>query len=59
LWGIPVKRVFLNLERYGNMSAASIAVALDEVEAELNPGDLVALVAFGSGLTWGSGLLRW
>ncbi len=59
LWGIPVDRVFLNLDRYGNMSAASIAVALDEVDAELNPGDLVALVAFGSGLTWGSGLLRW
>ena len=59
LWGMPVERVFLNLERYGNMSAASIAVALDEVDAELSPGDLVALVAFGSGLTWASGLLRW
>ena len=59
LWGIPVERVFLNLDRYGNMSAASIAVALDEVGPELNKGDLVALVAFGSGLTWGSGLLRW
>jgi 3-oxoacyl-[acyl-carrier-protein] synthase-3 len=59
LWGFPTERVFLNLERYGNMSAASIAVALDEVGPELAPGDLVALVAFGSGLTWGSGLLRW
>ena len=59
LWGIPVERVFLNLERYGNMSAASIAVALDEVGDELETGDLVALVAFGSGLTWASGLLRW
>jgi len=59
LWGIPVERVFLNLQRYGNMSAASIAVALDEVDGELNSGDLVALVAFGSGLTWGSGILRW
>jgi 3-oxoacyl-[acyl-carrier-protein] synthase-3 len=59
LAGIPIERVFLNLDRYGNMSAASIAVALDEAGAELAPGDLVALVAFGSGLTWASGLLRW
>lgn len=58
---LPPERVFLNLDRYGNTSAASIPLALDEaVQAgRIRSGDLVLLVAFGAGLTWGSTLLKW
>jgi 3-oxoacyl-[acyl-carrier-protein] synthase-3 len=57
----PSERVYKNVERYGNTSAASIPIALDEcVQAErVKTGDLVLLTAFGSGLVWGSVLLRW
>jgi 3-oxoacyl-[acyl-carrier-protein] synthase-3 len=57
----PAERVYKNVERYGNTSAASIPIALDEcVQAErVKTGDLVLLTAFGAGLVWGSVLLRW
>jgi 3-oxoacyl-[acyl-carrier-protein] synthase-3 len=57
----PPERVYKNVERYGNTSAASIPIALDEcVQAErVKTGDLVLLTAFGAGLVWGSVLLRW
>ncbi len=59
--GVPVERFYQNLEKYGNTSAASIPIALDEVsrDGKLAPGDLVVLVAFGGGLTYGSSVLRW
>jgi 3-oxoacyl-[acyl-carrier-protein] synthase III len=47
----------MNIDRYGNTSAASIPLALAELPAR--PGDLVLLTAFGAGLTWGSALLTW
>ncbi|HSH35405.1 beta-ketoacyl-ACP synthase III, partial [Schnuerera sp.] len=55
------KKVYVNLDKYGNMSAASIPVALDESYRKglLKRGNIVLLVAFGAGLTWGSTLLRW
>ncbi len=58
--GIPDERVFVNLSRYGNTSAASIPIALAEARAQgrLKRGDLVLLAAFGAGLTWGSALVR-
>ena len=58
---IPQERVFINVEKYGNTSSASIAVALyDAVQAnKIKKGDAVVLVAFGGGLTWGSALLKW
>ena len=58
---IPTDKLYLNLERYGNTSAASVPIALHEAVAEgrLKRGDLVLLVAFGAGLTWGYNLLRW
>ncbi len=58
---LPPDRAYLNLERYGNMSAASIPVALCEAieEGRLKQGDLVVLVGFGAGLTWGSVALSW
>lgn len=60
---IPLERIYMNIERYGNTSAASIPVALDEARAEgffadLS-GKLVVMCAFGAGLTWGSLGLRW
>jgi 3-oxoacyl-[acyl-carrier-protein] synthase III len=53
--------VYVNVDRYGNTSAASIPVALCEAmdEGRLEPGSLLAMVAFGAGLTWGSAIWRW
>ncbi len=58
---IPNERLFNNIERYGNTTAASIPIALHEavVQDRIRRGDLVLLAAFGSGFTWGSILLRW
>ncbi|HEX7523163.1 MAG TPA: beta-ketoacyl-ACP synthase III [Candidatus Deferrimicrobium sp.] len=58
--GIPEERVFVNLERYGNTSAASIPIALAEAKEQgrFAAGDLVLVVAFGGGLTWASALMR-
>lgn len=59
--GLPMDKVFVNLERYGNTSAASIPLALDEAvkSGKIQPGHLVVLVGFGAGLTWGANVLRW
>jgi 3-oxoacyl-[acyl-carrier-protein] synthase-3 len=58
---IDPAKVYKNIERYGNTSAASIPIALDECvrEDRVKQGDLVLLTAFGSGLVWGAALLRW
>jgi 3-oxoacyl-[acyl-carrier-protein] synthase-3 len=58
---IPMEKVFVNVDRYGNMSSATIPVALDEaVEAgRLRPGSNVLMVAFGAGFTWASSVVRW
>ena len=58
--GIPPERVFVDLERYGNTSAASIPIALSEAKAQgrFGRGDLVLATAFGGGLTWASALIR-
>jgi 3-oxoacyl-[acyl-carrier-protein] synthase III len=58
---LPEEKVFMNLQKYGNTSAATIPVALDEAQREgrLHRGDLLLLVAFGGGFTWGSTLMRW
>ncbi len=59
--GLPLEKVVLNLERYGNTSAASIPIALDEAvrAGRVRDGSLVMLGAFGAGLTWASALIRW
>jgi 3-oxoacyl-[acyl-carrier-protein] synthase-3 len=59
--GLPDDKVLANIDRYGNTSSASIPIALDEAvrEGKLKRGDLVLLVAFGGGLTWGAVLLRY
>ena len=58
---LPMSRVAVNLDKYGNTSSASIPIALDEVvrEGRIKKGDYILLEAFGSGLTWASALLRW
>jgi len=59
--GAKPEQMFLNLERYGNTSAASVAIALDEAVAagKIQRGDLVLLVVFGAGLTWGAAVIEW
>jgi 3-oxoacyl-[acyl-carrier-protein] synthase-3 len=58
---LPLEKFFLNLERYGNTSAASVPIALDEAIrcGRLRRGNLVLFVAFGAGMTWGYNLIRW
>lgn len=59
--GVPEDNVFVNVDRYGNTSAASIGIALDEAvrSGRLKPGNKVMLLAFGAGFTWGGMLLEW
>ena len=58
--GVPREKVYVNVDKYGNTSAATVIIALDEAirQGRAKPGDLVLLVTFGAGLTWGSTLLR-
>ncbi|MBD0305173.1 MAG: ketoacyl-ACP synthase III [Nitrospiraceae bacterium] len=58
---LPIERVIMNIDRYGNTSAASIPLALDEGArlGRIKEGHLVMIGAFGGGLTWGSALIRW
>lgn len=58
---LPLDRFFINLDRYGNTSAASIPIALHEarMQGRVQPGQLVLMVAFGAGLTYGGALVRW
>ena len=58
---LPMDRVLVNVDRYGNTGAASVYVALEEAWASkrLNAGDLVLMAAFGGGFTWAAALLRW
>ena len=58
---ISEEKVYVNIDKYGNMSAASVAVALDEASRKglLKDGDIVVLVGFGGGLTWGAAVLKW
>ncbi len=57
----PADKFFINLDKYGNTSAGSVPIAFDEAvrEGKLEKGDLVILVAFGAGLTWGATLIKW
>ena len=59
--GIPVDRCWINLDRYGNTSSASLPLSLDEANraGRLKEGDLIAMMAIGAGMAWGSALMRW
>lgn len=58
---IPMEKVFVNVDRYGNMSSATVPVALDEAieQGRVKKGDNILMVAFGAGFTWGSAVVRW
>jgi 3-oxoacyl-[acyl-carrier-protein] synthase III len=59
--GAQPEQLFVNLEKYGNTSAASVAIALDEAvqSGRIQQGDLLLLVVFGAGLTWGAAVIEW
>ena len=58
---MPMEKVFVNLQNYGNTSAATIPIALSEAKAQglLKPNDTILLTGFGAGLTWASAVLKW
>ncbi|SFG35631.1 3-oxoacyl-[acyl-carrier-protein] synthase-3 [Planifilum fulgidum] len=60
-FGLSEEKVIVNLDRFGNMSSASIPVALDEAvhQGRIKKGDTLVLVGFGGGLTWGAAVLKW
>jgi 3-oxoacyl-[acyl-carrier-protein] synthase III len=59
--GAKPEQLFVNLEKYGNTSAASVAIALDEAvrSGHIQRGDLILLIVFGAGLTWGAAVIEW
>ena len=59
--GVPLEKTFTNIERYGNTSAASAFIALDEAVRHdcFKRGDLIVLMAIGAGMNWGAHLIRW
>jgi len=59
--GIPMTKVITNLSKYGNTSAGSIPIALDEAvrSGQVKKGDIIACAGFGAGLSWGAAILRW
>ena len=57
---IPKEKTYLNIEKYGNTSAATLPIALDEAwcAGKVKPGDLILMSTFGGGVTWGASLIR-
>jgi 3-oxoacyl-[acyl-carrier-protein] synthase-3 len=58
---IPLEKFYLPVHKYGNISSASCAIALDEAvrDGGIQPGDHVCMPVFGGGLTWGGAMLKW
>ena len=58
---LPMEKIYVNVDKYGNTSAATIPIAIDEANraGRLRPGDLLLLCSFGGGFTWGATLIRW
>jgi 3-oxoacyl-[acyl-carrier-protein] synthase-3 len=58
---IPFEKFYMTVHKYGNISSASCAIALDEAvrDGSIKPGDLICLPVFGGGLTWGSAMIKW
>ena len=58
---VPIQKFYLTIEKYGNISSATVPIALDEAvrNGSISKGDLINLTAFGGGLTWASSLIRW
>lgn len=60
-FGLPKEKIFVNLDKYGNTSAASIPIAMDEAlkSGMIKKGDIIAIVGFGAGLTSGANIIKW
>ena len=61
LVGFPMEKIYLNIERYGNTSSATIPIAMDEMNrgGKLKAGNLILMCSFGTGVTWGGAVIRW
>jgi 3-oxoacyl-[acyl-carrier-protein] synthase-3 len=59
--GVPMSKVLVNVDRYGNTSSASIPIAIAEgvEDGRIRPGTLILVVTFGAGFTWGAAVIRW
>ncbi len=59
--GVPFEKCWINIDRYGNTSSASMPITLDEANraGKLKKGDVIAMMAIGAGMTWGGAVLRW
>ena len=59
--GIPIAKCWINLDRYGNTSSASLPISVDEASraGRLKEGDVVLMMAIGAGIAWGSAVMRW
>ncbi|MFZ5775848.1 MAG: beta-ketoacyl-ACP synthase III [Thermodesulfobacteriota bacterium] len=59
--GVPLEKIYVNLHKYGNTSAATVPIAMDEAnrEGRLQAGDLLLICTFGGGFTWGAAVIRW
>jgi len=59
--GLPLEKCWVNIQRYGNTSSASLPTTLDEANraGRLRPGDIIAMMAIGAGMAWGAGVVRW
>ncbi|MGJ0504509.1 MAG: 3-oxoacyl-[acyl-carrier-protein] synthase III C-terminal domain-containing protein, partial [Methylocystis sp.] len=59
--GVPLEKCWINIDRYGNTSSASMPITLDEANraGKLKKGDVIAMMAIGAGMTWGGAVLRW
>ena len=58
---LPPEKIYVNLQKYGNTSAASIPLAMEEAwsEGRIKKGDMIVAVGFGAGLTWAAGVMKW
>ena len=58
---VPLEKIYINVHKYGNTSAATVPIAMDEAnrEGRLQQGDLLLICTFGGGFTWGAALVRW
>jgi 3-oxoacyl-[acyl-carrier-protein] synthase-3 len=59
--GVPMEKAWINIDRYGNTSSASLPMTLDEANraGRLKEGDTIMMMAIGAGMSWGSGVIRW
>ena len=57
--GLKPEQVYVNIDRYGNTTTASIPICLSEISSQLKPGDNIIITSFGAGFTWGAMWIKW